>query len=59
MRDGFTEDNGDAQYVTSSISYFPTVDASFGLSLSYERGEVITSLEDQEKWLLGLKVRID
>lgn len=57
LRDGQTEDGGDAQMFSSTLSLLASKTSAYALSLSYERGENLQSFETSEIWKLTLGLR--
>ncbi len=57
VRDGQTEDGGDAQLVTSSLVLLPNKQSNLSFGLSYERGENLQSFVSSEVWKLVLGLR--
>lgn len=55
LREGLTEDGGDAQWFTSAVLFRPNDNLGFGLS--YDRGEVLDSLEFVDRWTLKVTFR--
>lgn len=55
LRDGLTEDGGDAQLLTSAILFEPTPNYAFGVV--YQRGENLDSFEFSDQWKLTLGFR--
>jgi hypothetical protein len=57
VRDGRTEDGGDAQMFTSGVMFEPSDTSHHSFGLSYERGENLQSFEKSEIWKLNLGLR--
>lgn len=57
VRDGQSEDGGDAQLFSSDIKFALGKASPFSFGLSYERGENLQSFEESEIWKLTFGVR--
>lgn len=57
LRDGQTQDGGDAQWFTGGLAYLPSDDANWSFGLTYERGETLESFERAEIWRLAVGYR--
>jgi hypothetical protein len=57
LRDGRTEDGGDAQIFTGGLSYLASEDTRWKFGLTYERGENLESFERSELWKLAIGFR--
>lgn len=56
-RDSFGKNNADADLWDIGISFAPDDDSNLMLSLMYDRGESLTSLDEQETWKLGFEFK--
>ena len=57
LRDGRTEDGGDAQMFTSSVALGLAKDTRYSVGVTYERGENLQSFAPSEVWKLVLGYR--
>lgn len=57
LRDGQTEDGGDAQLFSSSLLFLDGKETHWSFGLSYERGENLQSFEKSELWKLVFGAR--
>lgn len=57
VRDGQTNDGGDAQLFASALQFEHSETTNLAFGLSYERGENLTSFESSELWKLFLGLR--
>lgn len=57
LRDGQTNDGGDAQLFSSNLMFALSKETNYAFGLSYERGENLQSFNQSELWKLVLGVR--